>query len=84
MSIAAVGGGSQITPQQVTSAALKAADNDGDGRRGAAALNDGDAAARQAARTVATRAQSSATPAQSSATPARSSATPARSVDIKA
>ena len=35
----------QVQPQQVSAAALKAAESDGDGRRGVAALNDGDAAA---------------------------------------
>lgn len=39
----------QITPQQVSAAALKLAQNDGDGRTGTAALNDGDAAAQNAA-----------------------------------
>jgi hypothetical protein len=42
-----------VTPQMVPAAARKAADNDGDGKTGAAALNDGDAAA-QAARRAAT------------------------------
>jgi len=42
----------QLQPQQVSAAALKSADNDGDGRHGAAALNDGDAAARAARRQV--------------------------------
>lgn len=42
----------QITPQQVSASALKAAQGDGDGRRGAAALNDGDAAAQRAAVTA--------------------------------
>jgi hypothetical protein len=40
---------SQLSPTNVSGAALKAAQNDGDGRTGTAALNDGDAAA-QAAR----------------------------------
>jgi hypothetical protein len=35
-----------------------AADNDGDGRKGAAALNDGDAAARSANRAIAQSAKS--------------------------
>jgi len=53
MSISPVGGASQqLTPQQVSASSLKAADSDGDGRQGAAALNDGDAAARTAAQTV--------------------------------
>jgi hypothetical protein len=43
---------SQIQPQQVTASALKTASNDGDGRTGVAALNDGDAAAQSAARQV--------------------------------
>lgn len=51
MSISAVGSAtSQIQPQQVSAAALKRAQGDGDGRKGAAALNDGDVAAEQAAR----------------------------------
>jgi hypothetical protein len=41
---------SQIQTNQVSAAALRAASSDGDGRTGAAALNDGDAAAQQAAR----------------------------------
>lgn len=50
MSISAVGSmNSQIQIQQVTNATLKAAQGDGDGRTGVAALNDGDAAAQQAA-----------------------------------
>ncbi len=39
-----------LSPSQVTSVALKAANGDGDGRTGAAALNDGDAAAQAARR----------------------------------
>lgn len=42
----------QIQPQQVSAAALKAANGDGDGRSGVAALNDGDAAATRAAQQV--------------------------------
>ena len=42
----------QVQPQQVSAAALKAAESDGDGRRGVAALNDGDAAAVRAAQQV--------------------------------
>ncbi|MHB1568081.1 MAG: hypothetical protein ACYCXW_08870 [Solirubrobacteraceae bacterium] len=52
MSIGAVGGSTpqqQLQPQQVTAAALQNASNDGDGRTGVAALNDGDAAAQAAA-----------------------------------
>jgi hypothetical protein len=50
MSISSVSSAAhQIQPQQVTAAALKAAQGDGDGRSGVAALNDGDAAARRAA-----------------------------------
>ncbi len=50
MSISGVSGvGSQLQTQQVSAAALKAADSDGDGRRGVAALNDGDQAAQKAA-----------------------------------
>lgn len=52
MSISAVGGSTQIQPQQVSAAAVKAATSDGDGRQGVAALNDGDAAAQAAARQV--------------------------------
>ena len=41
---------SRVTPQQVSPAVLKQATDDGDGRTGAAALNDGDTAAQSAAR----------------------------------
>lgn len=41
---------SRIQPQQVSASVVKAADGDGDGRSGTAALNDGDAAAQAAAR----------------------------------
>jgi len=40
----------QLTPANVSGAALKAATGDGDGRTGSAALNDGDAAAQVARR----------------------------------
>ncbi len=40
----------QLTPANVSGATLKAADGDGDGRTGTAALNDGDAAAQAARR----------------------------------
>jgi hypothetical protein len=40
----------QLTPANVSGAALKAAADDGDGRTGTAALNDGDAAAQAARR----------------------------------
>ena len=40
----------QLTPANVSGAALKAAGSDGDGRTGTAALNDGDAAAQAARR----------------------------------
>ena len=40
----------QLTPTNVSGAALKAASGDGDGRTGSAALNDGDAAAQAARR----------------------------------
>jgi hypothetical protein len=40
---------SQLQVQQVSAAVLKTAQNDGDGRTGVAALNDGDQAAQQAA-----------------------------------
>ena len=45
-----VGGSAQLTPANVSGAALKAATGDGDGRTGTAALNDGDAAAQAARR----------------------------------
>ena len=38
----------QLTASNVSAAAIKAADSDGDGRTGVAALNDGDAASRAA------------------------------------
>jgi hypothetical protein len=60
-------------PHPYTGPAKLAADNDGDGRKGAAALNDGDAAARRA----------NAATAQSAHSTSRSQAT-ARSVDVKA
>jgi hypothetical protein len=40
----------QLTPANVSAAALKVASGDGDGRTGTAALNDGDAAAQAARR----------------------------------
>jgi hypothetical protein len=40
----------RLTTSNVSGAALKAATRDGDGRTGAAALNDGDAAAQTARR----------------------------------
>ena len=42
----------QIQPQQVSAAVLKNAQGDGDGRKGAAALNDGDAASQAAQQSV--------------------------------
>jgi hypothetical protein len=42
----------QITAQQVSAAVLNRAQGDGDGRKGVAALNDGDAAAQSAAQQV--------------------------------
>jgi hypothetical protein len=42
----------QVTPQAVSAAVLQRAVGDGDGRTGAAALNDGDAAALAAAQQV--------------------------------
>lgn len=47
--------------QQYTGPAKLAADNDGDGRKGAAALNDGDAAARRANAALAQNTQSAKT-----------------------
>jgi hypothetical protein len=44
---------SPITPTQVSAPIRRAADDDGDGKTGAAALNDGDASAHAAARQVA-------------------------------
>jgi hypothetical protein len=43
---------------QYSGPARLAADNDGDGRKGVAALNDGDAAARRATQAIAQTAQS--------------------------
>jgi hypothetical protein len=43
---------SRISASQVSAAALKRANGDGDGRTGAAALNDGDSAAQAAAQQV--------------------------------
>lgn len=40
----------RLNPANVTATALKAADGDGDGRNGTAALNDGDQAAQAARR----------------------------------
>ncbi len=40
----------QLSSANVSASSLKAADGDGDGRRGTAALNDGDAAAQAARR----------------------------------
>jgi hypothetical protein len=42
----------RISPSQVSASVLQRANGDGDGRTGAAALNDGDAAARAAARSA--------------------------------
>ena len=42
----------RVTPSAVSAAVLQRANSDGDGRTGAAALNDGDAAAQAAARQV--------------------------------
>ncbi len=46
----------QVTPQNVPAAIMQRALGDGDGRTGAAALNDGDAAAQQAKSSVDVRA----------------------------
>jgi hypothetical protein len=48
-------------PHQYTGPAKLAADNDGDGRKGAAALDDGDAAARRAKAAIAQTTQSTKT-----------------------
>ena len=48
----------QVTPEAVSAAIVQRANGDGDGRTGAAALNDGDAAARAAAAFVKTSRQS--------------------------
>jgi hypothetical protein len=53
MSISAAASATQIQPQQVSAAVLRNATKDGDGRTGAAALNDGDAAAQKAKQSVA-------------------------------
>jgi hypothetical protein len=45
-----VAGPVRLTTSNVSAAALKTATGDGDGRTGAAALNDGDAAAQSARR----------------------------------
>ena len=42
----------RVSPAQVSAAVLQRADGDGDGKTGAAALNDGDAAARAASQQV--------------------------------
>jgi hypothetical protein len=42
----------RVSPAQVSAAVLQRADGDGDGKTGAAALNDGDAASRAAAQQV--------------------------------
>jgi hypothetical protein len=55
------GATSASQPHQYTGPARLAADNDGDGRKGAAALNDGDAAARRASAAIAQTAQSTTT-----------------------
>jgi hypothetical protein len=53
MSISALSSAnSQIKTTQVSAAVLHKAEGDGDGRKGAAALNDGDAAAHNAAQSV--------------------------------
>jgi hypothetical protein len=45
----AAGQQARVSPAQVSAAVLQRADGDGDGKTGAAALNDGDAAAHAAA-----------------------------------
>jgi hypothetical protein len=49
-------------PQAYTGPAKLAADNDGDGRKGVAALNDGDAAARTAQTAIAKSAPAASAP----------------------
>ena len=48
----AVSQAARVSPAQVSAAVIQRADGDGDGKTGAAALNDGDAAAQSAARQV--------------------------------
>ena len=69
----------RLTVQMVSQAALQNANNDGDGKTGAAALNDGDAAAHAAARHVIAKTTAAAGP---TAAPA-GVATPNK-VDVKA
>ncbi|MCW2953570.1 MAG: hypothetical protein JWQ48_2740 [Conexibacter sp.] len=71
----------RLTPQMVTPAAVQAASGDGDGLTGAAALNDGDAAAHAAANHRV--AQATPAPAATPATPAAPAATAKGSVDVK-
>ena len=73
MNVSAVG--QHLTPQMVTQAAVQSAASDGDGKTGAAALNDGDAAAHAAARHVVAPKAAAAAPA--------APATPGK-VDVKA
>jgi hypothetical protein len=67
---------SPITPSQVSASIRRAADDDGDGKTGAAALNDGDASAHAAAHQVAQ--QTSAPAAPTAASPVKGSR-----VDVK-
>lgn len=60
-------------PHAYTGPAKRAADNDGDGRKGAAALNDGDAAARRANTAIAQSAHATS-----------GSRSTSKSVDVKA
>jgi hypothetical protein len=69
----------RLTPQMVTQAAVQAAGGDGDGLTGAAALNDGDAAAHAAA----TQRVVPATPAPAAAAAAAPAVTARGSVDVK-
>lgn len=48
--VASAAATARLTTSQVSAAALKAATGDGDGKTGAAALNDGDAASQSARR----------------------------------
>ena len=57
--------GQHLTTQMVSQAAVQAAANDGDGKTGAAALNDGDAASQSARRHLVATTPQAASPAPS-------------------